>query len=139
MPFKSQPHVPGELRNRFDARDPFVTGGHQILKPRSSKKQIPDWARDDKKVREIVLRSFPKLLEDDRQRKAAARWIRVIHLYFRMHMTRGQVAQEMGIESSQVRDFVRNIRRVAAGRRSDTKGVLGAKAKGRPKKIHASI
>lgn len=130
----------GELRKKIDSNDPFVTGGHQVLKPRSDdKKKVPEWTRDDKKVREVLLRAFPKLTTDTRQRTRAARWIRVIHLYFRMYMTRGQVAVELGESPKWVRDIVRNIRRVAAGRRSDGNGMLGVRPRGRPKKIHASI
>lgn len=124
----------GELRRKIDSNDPFVTGGHQVLKPRSNdKKEVPEWTRDDKKVREILLRSFPKLTTDYKQRVRAARWIRIIHLYFRMHMTRGQVAEEMGVEPGIIRDVVRSIRRVAANRRANGSGVLGVRPRGRPK------
>lgn len=129
----------GELRKKIDSNDPFVTGGHQVLKPRSDdKKEVPDWARDDKKVREILLRSFPKLATDTKQRIRASRWIRIIHLYFRMHMTRGQVADEMGVEPEVIKWAVEGIRRVAKGIRYDGRGKLGEKPRGRPK-IHTPI
>lgn len=113
-----------------------MTHGHQIIKPRSDdKKSVPDWALDDKKVREVVLRSFPKYGTNARQRKGAARWIRVIHLYFRMGMTRGQVAEEMGVTPVVVKSIVQAIRSVAAGRRADRTGKLGSVPRGRPRKI----
>jgi hypothetical protein len=74
---------------------------HQIIKPRQGTHNIPDWTKDDRKVREVLLRSFPKLNNDDRHRKSAARWIRIIHLYFRMNMPRAQVLQEMRNEGGQ--------------------------------------
>lgn len=113
-----------------------MTHGHQIIKPRSDdKKSVPEWASDDKKVREIVLRSFPKFGTDTRQRKGAARWIRVIHLYFRMGMTRGQVAEEMGLKPIIIKGIIEGIRRVAQGKRYDGRGRLGVHPRGRPKKI----
>ncbi len=130
-----------ELRGKIDSNDPFMSWGHQIIKPRSNdRKNIPEWALDDKKIREILLRSFPKLTTNSRQRRGAARWMRVVHLYFRMHMTRGQVAEELRVKSRVVKDVVQNIRRAAEGRRCDGQGkkLLGIRPVGRPK-IHAPI
>jgi hypothetical protein len=129
-----------ELRTHLDGSDPFMTGGHQVLKPRSNdKKRVPEWALDDKEVQRIVLRSFPKYATDRRQRQRAARWIRIIHLYFRMGMTRGQVADEIGVKPKIVRDLLLRICRVAVGKRADNRALIGARPVGRPKKIHTSI
>lgn len=125
-----------QLRKKFDSKDPFIAGGHQILKPRSDdKKSVPEWALNDKKVKEIILRSFPKFNTDTRQRKGAARWIRIIHLYWRMNQTRGQVAEEMGLKYSVVNNIIAAIKRVARGRRADNTDLLGHNKKGRPKKV----
>ena len=113
-----------------------MTKGHQIVKPRSDdKKSVPDWALDDTKVREIVLRSFPRYATNGRHRKGAARWIRVIHLYFRMGMTRGQVAEEMSLGTGVIRNILLHIRRVVAGMQANGKKRLGLRPRGRPKKI----
>jgi len=129
-------YIGKQLRRKIDAKDPFMTHGHQILKPRSDdKKGVPEWATNDQKVREIVLRAFPKFAENGRQRKAAARWIRIIHLYFRMGMTRGQVAEEMGIKPGVVKGIVEGIRQVAAGKQYHRKVDRGIKPRGRPRKI----
>ncbi len=124
-----------ELRESFDGSDPFMTKGHQIIKIRKGwrKKQIPEWATSDKAIQKLVLRSFPKLKTNDKQRQAAGKWVHVINLYFRMGWTRGQAAEEMHLTPKQVKDLIQSIRRVAAGQRANGTGVLGA-LKGRPKK-----
>jgi hypothetical protein len=123
-----------QLRKKLDSKDPFMTRGHGIIKPRSDdKKSVPEWTLNDKKVREVVLRSFPDYTTNSRHRRGAARWIRIIHLYFRMGMTRGQVASEMNLSSEAVHDAIKGIRRVASGRRYDNRAKLGVRPRGRPK------
>ncbi len=86
----------GELRGKFDGQDPFMTGGHQIIKTRRIQRTIPDWAKSNRKLREILLLSFPYLKTNDNHRKRAARWVQFIQLYYRMNMTEGQVAAHTG-------------------------------------------
>lgn len=118
-----------------------MTRGHGIKKPRTDdKKCVPEWALNDKEVQRIVLTSFPKYATDGRQRKSAARWIRVIHLFFRMGMTRGQVAEEMKVSYETVNSTIRAVRRVALGFRANGEGARGiTKPMGRPKKVRALI
>lgn len=132
-----------ELRGHMDGKDPFMTGGHQIVKIRTVQKTIPQWTKNDAKIREILLRSFPYLASNLKQRAKAARWVRAIHLYFRMGLTRGQLAEELGetledgtlipMKRETVKSLIRTLRRVGSGRRADGTGMLG-KPKGRPKK-----
>ena len=128
-------YINKQLSRKIDAKDPFMTHGHQIIKPRSDdKKSVPEWVLDDKKVREIILRSFPKFSTDARQRKGAARWIRVIHLYFRMGMTRGQVAAELSVSPIVIKGIVQGLLQVGRGETVHHKN--GHKRpRGRPKKI----
>jgi hypothetical protein len=122
MSFKSQPHVPAELRESFDSRDPFITGGHQILKPQSRERTVPPWTKDDASVRRVLLQSFPKLATSTRQRGKAARWNRIIHLYFRMQLTEGEIAEEFSdpmnpaatVTPKQINHMILSIRRAAA-------------------------
>ena len=72
------------LRTKFDANDQFMRSGHQIKKVRQRERQTPEWAMDDAKVRVLVNFSFPKWRESKAQRMRAARWVRIIHLYYRM-------------------------------------------------------
>lgn len=122
-----------ELRQKLDGNDPFMTGGHGIKKIRRQSRPVPEWTRDDKKVQEVLLRSFPKLATDEKQRKRAATWMRVIHLYYRMGTTYSQVAAEMQTDNGRVYNIIRRIQRVAKGRRADNTGMLG-KPKGRPRR-----
>lgn len=118
------------LRRAVD--DSFVGGGHQIVKPRQYKKTIPAWANNNDEIRKIVIRSFPKWDSDDKQRTRAARWVRVIQLYFRMGYTYVQAAEEMGLFPKQIKDIICRVRRVSVGKRANGTGLLGGRP-GRPK------
>src|SRR5208337_1657458 len=113
------------LRSQVD--DTFVGGGHQVVKARERKRTIPEWATDRRRVREILLRSFPKLQTNPRQRDRAARWARIIQLYFCAHYTNKQVAEEMGLSLMQAKNAILHIRRAAVGKRSDGRGPLTGK------------
>lgn len=123
------------LRSRVD--DAFVGGGHQVVKAREYPHATPDWVNNETKIRALLLRAFPKLKTNDRQRASASRWLRVIHLYFRAHYTNTQVAEEMNLRPNQVRCIVRNIRWVYEGKRADGSGPLKGGKRGRPR-IHDS-
>lgn len=110
----------------------FNGGGHQIVHARTYKRAIPRWTKNDKSIRELLLRTFPRMREDDRQHEAAARWGAVIHLYFRMGYTRSQIAEEIGSTTVKVHGMIRSILRVSKGIRADGRGPLG-RPKGRPK------
>jgi hypothetical protein len=129
-----------ELRQSFDGKDPFMTGGHQIMKVRKKEKIVPKWINDQVKIRQILLESFPKLATDSVQRTRAARWARVIQLYYKMDYTDGQIVDELNDENPdstvtlyQIRSIIRSIKRVAIGRSANGTGQRGRKP-GRPKK-----
>ena len=114
----------GELRAKIDSNDPFMKGGHQIILPRTDdKKRVPDWALDDKKFREMLDRAFPHAYGPEARswdRRHAARWIQIRNLYFKVHLTRGQVVEEMKehwpkLTAKAVDRVIERMRRVAAG------------------------
>lgn len=115
-----------ELRGKFDGQDPFMTGGHQIIKLRTGDRVIPEWTKSDKKIQAILLRSFPKLRTDPKQRVSAARWATIIQLYYRMQMTQGQVAAQMKLRPKVVGRLIENITFTVKH---------GSRSRGRPKKI----
>ena len=123
----------GELRGRFDGSDPFMTGGHQIIKQRTGDRRTPDWARSDKNVRAILIRAFPKLKTDGLQRARAARWATVIQLYYRMHLTRSQLAEHLKMSLKNTRRLIERIQAASKGRRRG-KGPYSSRPPGRPKK-----
>ncbi len=123
-----------QLRTILDGDDPFMVGGHQKSSLRKKERIVPEWTKNDKKVREVLLRSFPKLRTDPKQRYQAARWARIIHLYFRMQYTYRQVAAELDMPLKAMESMIRSIKRVAAGRRANGTGLLGSIPVGRPKK-----
>lgn len=103
------------------------TGGHQIVGPRKRKRDVPEWAQSTEKIKAILLRSFPKLKTDQRQRARAARWARIVHLYFRLGWTFTQVAEEMSMKPGNLHNMTVSIRRAANGLRADGKGPRGGK------------
>ena len=129
-----------ELRTKIDGDDPYFTG-HGIIKPRRGNqgnktgipRTCPDWANNSVKIKELLLRSFPKLKADDRQRAAAGRWARVIQLYYRKQMTHGQVCTELSIPLVTLLSVVRSIDRAIQGKRTDGTGPRTGKM-GRPRK-----
>ena len=123
-----------ELRASFDGQDPFMTQGHQIIKMRRSDRLTPEWAKSNKRVQEILLRSFPKLRTDPVQRGRAARWAVVIQLYYRMTMTRSQVAAQMKVTQKTISLLLDRIQRASKDMKTNGKGPLSKRPAGRPKK-----
>jgi hypothetical protein len=117
-----------ELRKSVDGSDNFMTG-HRIIKSkgrtRNASRIAPEWARSDVEVRKVLLRSFPKLETDSKQRGRAARWASVIHLYFRMQESYLEIAQELEITPTAVKFLIRSIKRVAAGKSANGSGLHG--------------
>lgn len=116
------------------SNDPFMNQGHQIVTLRKRKRDIPEWTMSNLKIREVLLRAFPKLAINQKQRDNAAVWAMIIHLYFRLQWTYKQVAEELKIKPVSVRNKLNGIRRVHNGMRADTNTVRGARRRGRPRK-----
>lgn len=111
-----------------------MTGGHQVVGLRKRRRVVPEWTRNNKAVRGVLLRSFPKLMTDAKQRARAACWARIIHLYFRMQWTYNQVAEELETKPGNVARKIISIKRVAGGFCADNgKDRLGVKFRGRPR------
>ena len=113
-----------QLRKFLDGDDPFMVGGHQLSDIRKRTRPVPEWTRNNGRIREILLTSFPNLKTDARQRRGAARWAIVIHLYFRLQYTRVQTAAELDASPESVKNVIRSIKRVSEGRRADGQGRL---------------
>lgn len=110
-----------------------AVGMMRIHRIRSQKKKLASpWAFDDRAVRKLLLTCFPKLQTDEGQRTRAAKWNRIIALFFRRNMSGSQVARELQVEVSTVESAIRNMRRAMAGRRTDTGRPKGG-SRGRPK------
>ena len=122
-----------QLGNLLGQNESFVNGGHQIVQARTYKRKAPAWTLNDKEVEKILLRAFPKLATNDRQRESAGRWITVIYLYFRLGYTRGQIAEELDTTTERVKGYIRSVYRVSKGLRADGKGPL--KRRHAPKRL----
>jgi hypothetical protein len=122
--FERQDDTLGQLRKVMDGNDSFMQG-HQIYKIRRIKKSVPDWARSNKEVQKILLRSFPKLADDVRQRNRAATWALVIHMYFRVNCTHREISKQIKKPISSVKSTIRAIKRAAIGLRANGSGSRG--------------
>lgn len=120
-----------QLRQSLDSNDGFIANGHAVVKPRTYKREKPDWTKSQSKIQKLLLRSFPKLATNPRQRSSAARWAMVINLFFTMGYTESQVAEELGSSTVKIHNVIRAIYRVANGRSANGSGALGRK-RGRP-------
>jgi hypothetical protein len=127
-----------QLGKSLGQNEGFMTGGHQIVHARTYKRETPAWTVNGKEVQKVLLRAFPKLATDDRQRESAGRWNMVIHLYFRLGYTRGQIAEELDTTTERIKGVIRSIYRVSDGRRADGKGPLKRlkKASHAPKRLN---
>jgi hypothetical protein len=114
-----------ELQSWIDTREPFANGC-QTIKPRTSHPDISFWTQHDEELRKVILRSFPYWdvrspdhpgwKHADRHRRGAARWSRIIILYFRLRMTPKQIGEEMNLPPRLVERIIKRIRWVAAGK-----------------------
>lgn len=112
-----------ELREIFDSNDPFMSSGHQVKRRRSGQNRAtPAWVKSSQQVQALLLRSFPRLKTDPKQRWRAARWARVIHLYFTLMLPFGQVLEEIGTTRNTLLALLRSIRRVSENLRADGSG-----------------
>jgi hypothetical protein len=121
------------LRRKMDGDDGFMQA-HQIKKIRTREREIPAWTLNDAEVQKVLIRAFPLLKTRAASQKAAGRWARIIHLYYRVQMSNSQVAKEMGEGLNRVKMTLKGIRRVARGRRCDNSGPW-LRPRGRPHKV----
>jgi hypothetical protein len=159
------PTVNDKLRQSFDSNDPirmaFRIGGLHRNGGRRGSRVTPDWALKSKKMRKILLRSFPRMHEKTAECKndhrycrcpyhqhwLAARWAYIAYLYWGRKLTRGQIVCELnevdiGEENSpaiwnctKVRLVLYHLKRSALGLRSSRPGRgKGYNKEGRPKK-----
>lgn len=117
-----------DLRTLIDGNDPFMRGV-QFHKARtnSGKRHVPSWANDDKRVQQIILRSFPQWRTNEDQKRDAGRWAMVIHWYFKCKMSYVETAHKMNADPEAIHSIIRSISRAAAGKRA-----CDGKARGTP-------
>jgi hypothetical protein len=122
-----------QLRHYFDGSESIMTG-FQIGAARTYARKAPAWVMDNKQAQIVLLRAFPNLRNDQRQRHRAARWAQVITWYFHLGYTAKQIGEEMGVPRSTVVGIIRRIRLVARAWQSNGSGPRGGK-RGRPRII----
>lgn len=117
------------LRQLFDGDDPIAGGmqnrggGHSGHNQRVE--NTPEWATDDARVREILLRAFPRLHTNPLQRERAGKWMRIINDYFRCSAKALEIAVQFNHEfaitvSREIETLLRNAARYHVG--SDAHG-----------------
>ncbi len=93
----------------------------------------PEWVTDERRLQAMLLLAFPKLESDVNQRARAAKWARVIYLFYRAYETTNQIAEMMGITEQTVCSILYRARNAATGLRTD--GTPRAAKRGRPPKV----
>jgi hypothetical protein len=121
-----------KLRTRLDGDDNFMSA-HQIKKVRTRERVIVPWTLNNSEVQKVLLRVFPRLRGSYRQAQQAGRWMRVIHLYYRMQLSYSQVAAELKIKKGTVLTLIRSINRAGKNLRIDTGTQREPARRGRPK------
>lgn len=123
-----------QLRKCFDTSESFMKG-FQIIQTRRPERDIPSWTTNDKFIQQLLLRVFPKLHTDPKQRRAAGSWSRIIYLYFRVQYNDGEIAEEMNMTITSVRQQIYRIKKTVENMQT-----VGNRApntqKGRPKKVY---
>jgi hypothetical protein len=127
-------HNPG---GSFDGSEPFMTGGHQILSPHAAVDRVvdkhrPEWV-EDAAFKALLLREFPNMDTDEKQRDRAGRWNRAVYLYYRVSLSALEASGQMGLTVDQFKNILKCIRRVAVGRRCDNRKAKGLTPRGRMK------
>lgn len=124
-----------KLRRVVDGSDNLMMGHRVVKEDVFFNRTCPEWAKHDTQVRGLLLRVFPKLASDATQRKRAAKWMRVITLYFREGRSCSYVAETMGLTEKNVEMTIYRITRRAAGLSSDSCYEPTGRPGGRPKKV----
>ena len=109
-----------QLRRKFGGE----TGGFQTHTIKRPKKKVPDWVNSHAKIQELLLRTFPLMKTNLKQRERAGRWARIIYLYYRRQWTRGQIAAELNVPYANVKGILRSVKRVSGGKRANGTGHL---------------
>jgi hypothetical protein len=118
-----------ELKNQF-SYDYDLTGllgvidgekisegqGFQIHNARREERLIPEWAQTPEGMQKILLTAFPKLKTDSSQRKRAARWARVMWLYFCVGLPYSEVAYDLGENPRIIEHIIQAIIRTSEGK-----------------------
>jgi hypothetical protein len=117
----------------LDRKDNFQTGHGIRGGPTLRMRKMPKWMNNEKDIQRVLLRVFPKLQTDERQRKGALHWLGIIHRYFKMGQSAQSVAEELDSSATKVYDTAQRITRAGAGLRTTGKQRTGRR--GRPKTI----
>ncbi len=127
------------LRASLDGNDPFVSGGHGIIKTAGATrhaermKKVPVWALDDEKIRDLVERCFPKARTSQKQQ--ASRMVRVVYMYYRVGMTAQAIADELKTTLKAIKMVLYRLQKVV----NTPKTPRGPKPKIIPEAIDATI
>jgi hypothetical protein len=124
--------------DELDRKDQFQKGYGIRGGPTLRMRKMPKWMNNKKDIQRLLLRVFPKLETDKRQRKNALRWVEVIRLYFTLGWSAHDVAEELQqrnsdehVSAKMIYDTAQRIIRAGAGLR--TTGKLRVGKRGRPR------
>ena len=109
------------FRGLVDGNDSFILN-HGITSIRQNVKHVPEELKTKQGIQNLLLKAFPKLATDQKQRKQAGRWIRLIQLHYKYHYSERLTAEEMGLSHRTIYSIKSHIKRVLENRRLDGSG-----------------
>ena len=111
-------NINAQLRKIVDGTGGFMTS-HQIINSNRANagplRKTAQWSKSDKKVRQLLLRVFPRMATDVNQRVRAGKWLRVIQLYYRSGFSYGDTALELNESKKFVENVLYRISRALRG------------------------
>lgn len=111
----------GELRAFVDGDELLFpwngkNSGFQIKHFRTGyDREVPDWARDNKSLQNLLFTAFPRLHTSPSQRRRAGRWAQVINLYFLKGWSVTEVADELNEDPRVIKRLTLSITRTSKG------------------------
>jgi hypothetical protein len=100
-----------DARDEVDGDD---MSSYHPVRTREHERFVPLWVLDDEKLRQVILKTFPKQATDAQQRESAGRLLRIVYLYFRANQWVKTIAGAVGCSVRAVEGVIRRARKVGA-------------------------
>jgi hypothetical protein len=108
-------HIFNELRRKIAGSDQFMTG-HQILTDRTGYSRLaPEWTKSKFETGKLLINTFPKYRTNALQKARMLRWSQIIHRYWRLQNSAGEIAEDFKIPLYEVKNYITRIKHAAAG------------------------
>lgn len=108
-------HIFNELRRKIAGSDQFMSG-HQILTDRTGYSRLaPEWTKSEFETGKLLVTTFPKYRTNKLQKARMLRWFQIIHRYWRLQNSAGEIAKDFKIPLYEVKNYITRIKHAASG------------------------